>query len=86
MYYHNYFIYIKLNLFRISQKISAQKFLYLIFQNLYPFREWLDMNLLHLTDLKNPNKKIPVHIHKEKGLTRITQNTVILGILELLIH
>ena len=36
--------------------------------------------------LKEPNKKIPVHTQEEKGLTRITQNTVILGILELLIH
>ena len=86
MYYHNYFIYIKLNLFRISQKISAQKFLYLIFPNLYPFRKWLHMNLLHLTDLKNPNKKIPFNKKEKKGLTRITQYTVILGILELLIH
>ena len=44
------------------------------------------MNLLHLVDLKNPNKKIPVYKKEEKGPTRITQNTVILGILELLIH
>ena len=44
------------------------------------------MNLLHLVDLKNPNKKIPVHKKEEKGPTKITQNTVILGILELLIH
>ena len=44
------------------------------------------MNLLHLADLKNPNKKIPVHKKEEKGLTRITQNTVILWILKLLIH
>ena len=42
--------------------------------NLYPFREWLYMNLLHLTDLKNPNKKIPVHKKEEKCPTRITEN------------
>ncbi len=58
----------------------------MIFPNLYSYGEWLDMNLLHLANRKNPNKKIPVHKKEEKGLTRITQNTVILGILELLIH
>ena len=45
------------------------------------------MNLLHLAGLKNPNKKkIPVHTQKERSPTRITQNTVILGILELIKH
>ena len=66
-----YFILVKLNLFRIFQKISAQKLLHLIFPNLYPFREWLDMNLLHLVDLKNSNKK---NSCSQKGRKRPYEN------------
>ncbi|WP_296319872.1 glutamate synthase large subunit [Treponema sp. UBA3813] len=33
---------------------------------LYPYGEWLDMNLLHLADLKIPNKKIPVSTMEER--------------------
>ncbi|MBR5933556.1 MAG: glutamate synthase large subunit [Treponema sp.] len=34
----------------------------------YPYGEWLDMNLIHLADLKIPNKKIPVHTLEERNI------------------
>ena len=34
----------------------------------YPYGEWLDMNLVHLADLKIPNKKIPVHTQHERNI------------------
>ncbi len=34
----------------------------------YPYGEWLDMNLVHLADLKIPNKKIPVHTLEERNI------------------
>ncbi len=36
------------------------------FASLYPYGEWLDMNLVHLSDLKIPNKKIPVSTVEER--------------------
>ena len=32
----------------------------------YPFGEWLDSNLVHLSDLPVPNKKIPVYTQEER--------------------
>ena len=34
----------------------------------YPYGEWLDMNLIHLADLKIPNKKIPVFTQNERDI------------------
>ena len=34
----------------------------------YPYGEWLDMNLIHLADLKIPNKKIPVFTQDERDI------------------
>ena len=34
----------------------------------YPYSEWLDMNLIHLADLKIPNKKIPVFTQDERDI------------------
>ena len=34
----------------------------------FPYGEWLDMNLVHLSDLKIPNKKIPVHTQDERNI------------------
>nr|WP_318659279.1 glutamate synthase large subunit [uncultured Treponema sp.] len=38
------------------------------YASLYPYGEWLDMNLIHLADLKIPNKKIPVHTLDERNI------------------
>ena len=38
------------------------------YANLYPYGEWIDMNLVHLADLKIPNKKIPVHTLEERNI------------------
>ena len=38
------------------------------YAKLYPYGEWLDMNLIHLADLKIPNKKIPVHTLEERNM------------------
>ncbi|MCR4713980.1 MAG: glutamate synthase subunit alpha [Treponemataceae bacterium] len=34
----------------------------------YPYGEWLDMNLVHLAQLKIPNKKIPVSTQDERNI------------------
>ena len=34
----------------------------------HPYGEWLDMNLVHLADLKIPNKKIPVSTQEERNV------------------
>ena len=34
----------------------------------HPYGEWLDKNLLHLSDLNIPNKKIPVYTQEERDL------------------
>ena len=36
------------------------------YSSLYPYGEWLDMNLVHLSDLAIPNKKIPVYSQEER--------------------
>ncbi len=38
------------------------------YSKLYPYGEWLDMNLVHLAELKIPNKKIPVHTLEERNI------------------
>ena len=38
------------------------------YASLYPYGEWIDMNLVHLADLKIPNKKIPVHTLEERNI------------------
>ena len=38
------------------------------YASLYPYGEWLDMNLVHLADLKIPNKKIPVSSQDERNI------------------
>ena len=38
------------------------------YTDLYPYGEWLSMNLKHLADLKIPNKKIPVYTQEERDI------------------
>ena len=38
------------------------------YASLYPYGEWLDMNLTHLAELKIPNKKVPVHTLEERNI------------------
>ena len=38
------------------------------YSELYPYGEWLDMNLIHLSELKIPNKKIPVSSQEERNI------------------
>ena len=38
------------------------------YTNLYPYGEWLSLNLKHLSDLKIPNKKIPVYSQEERDI------------------
>ena len=36
------------------------------YSNMQPYGEWLDCNLLHLSDLKIPNKQVPTHSQLER--------------------
>ncbi|MCQ2578035.1 MAG: glutamate synthase large subunit [Treponema sp.] len=38
------------------------------YTDLYPYGEWLSLNLKHLGDLKIPNKKIPVYTQEERDI------------------
>lgn len=38
------------------------------YTSLYPYGEWLSLNLLQLKDLKIPNKKIPVYTQEERDV------------------
>ena len=38
------------------------------YTDLYPYGEWLSLNLKHLADLKIPNKKIPVYTQEERDI------------------
>ncbi len=38
------------------------------YTDLYPYGEWLSLNLKHLADLKIPNKKIPVYTQDERDI------------------
>ena len=50
----------------IQKKIISDEECKKEYAGLYPYGEWLDMNLLHLADLKIPNKKIPVSTMDER--------------------
>ncbi|WP_022932787.1 glutamate synthase large subunit [Treponema bryantii] len=52
----------------IQKKIISDEECKAQYASLYPYGEWLDMNLVHLADLKIPNKKIPVHTLEERNM------------------
>ena len=52
----------------VQKKIISDEECKAQYASLYPYGEWLDMNLLHLADLKIPNKKIPVHTLDERNI------------------
>lgn len=52
----------------LQQKIISDKECKEFYSSQYPYGEWLDMNLTHLSDLKIPNKKIPVHTLEERNI------------------
>ena len=45
----------------VQKKIISDDECKKLYSNLYPYGEWLNQNLIHLKDLKIPNKKIPVY-------------------------
>ena len=51
----------------VQKKIISDEECKAEYSKLYPYGEWLDMNLVHLADLKIPNKKIPVHTLEERN-------------------
>ncbi|MCR4899793.1 MAG: glutamate synthase large subunit [Treponema sp.] len=52
----------------VQKKIISDEECKTEYAKLYPYGEWLDMNLVHLADLKIPNKKIPVHTLEERNI------------------
>ncbi|MCR5286286.1 MAG: glutamate synthase large subunit [Treponema sp.] len=52
----------------IQKKIISDEECKKEYSELYPYGEWLDMNLIHLADLKIPNKKIPVSSQEERNI------------------
>ena len=52
----------------LQKKIISDKECKEFYSSQYPYGEWLDMNLTHLSDLKIPNKKIPVHTLEERNI------------------
>ncbi|MBQ3981257.1 MAG: glutamate synthase subunit alpha, partial [Treponema sp.] len=52
----------------VQKKIISDEECKAQYANTYPYGEWLDMNLVHLADLKIPNKKIPVHTLEERNI------------------
>ena len=52
----------------VQKKIISDEECKNYYAGLYPYGEWLDMNLVHLADLKSPNKKIPVHTQEERNI------------------
>jgi len=52
----------------VQKKIISDEECKAQYASLYPYGEWLDMNLVHLADLKIPNKKIPVHTLEERNM------------------
>ena len=52
----------------VQKKIISDEECKKQYASLYPYGEWLDMNLIHLADLKIPNKKIPVHTLDERNI------------------
>ena len=52
----------------VQKKIITDEECKNYYSGLYPYGEWLDMNLVHLGDLKIPNKKIPVFTQDERNI------------------
>ena len=52
----------------VQKKIISDEECKTQFAAAYPYGEWLDMNLIHLADLKIPNKKIPVFTQSERDI------------------
>ena len=52
----------------VQKKIITDEECKNYYAGLYPYGEWLDMNLVHLSDLKIPNKKIPVFTQDERNI------------------
>lgn len=52
----------------VQKKIISDEECKTQYAKLYPYGEWLDMNLVHLSSLKIPNKKIPVHTLEERNI------------------
>ena len=52
----------------VQKKIISDEECKETYSKLYPYGEWIDMNLLHLADLKIPNKKVPVHTLEERNI------------------
>ena len=50
----------------VQKKIISDEECKKEYSSLYPYGEWLDMNLVHLSDLPIPNKKIPVYTQEER--------------------
>ena len=51
----------------VQKKIISDEECKAEYAKAYPYGEWLDMNLVHLAELKIPNKKIPVHTLEERN-------------------
>ncbi len=52
----------------VQKKIISDEECKAQYASAYPYGEWLDMNLIHLGDLKIPNKKIAVHTLDERNI------------------
>ena len=52
----------------VSKRIISDEECKKYYASLHPYGEWLDRNLLHLSDLKIPNKKIPVYTQDERNI------------------
>ncbi|MCR4734048.1 MAG: glutamate synthase large subunit [Treponema sp.] len=52
----------------VQKKIISDEECKSFYSKEFPYGEWLDMNLLHLSELKIPNKKIPVHSLEERNI------------------
>lgn len=50
----------------VQKKIISDEECKNYYSSLYPYGEWLDTNLVHLSDLKIPNHKIPVYTQEER--------------------
>ncbi|MCR5622728.1 MAG: glutamate synthase large subunit [Treponema sp.] len=52
----------------VQKKIISDEECKSSYAGLYPYGEWLDMNLVQLRELKIPNKKIPVSSQEERDI------------------
>ncbi|MBQ5491227.1 MAG: glutamate synthase large subunit [Treponema sp.] len=50
----------------VNKKIISDEECKNQYASLYPYGEWLDTNLVHLSDLKIPNHKIPTYTQEER--------------------